>query len=552
MKDLQGVKRLLIYLRRRQRNLTFILFTAVIVSVLELLPARIVGKIVDFMPVAEMKVIVCTVAVFGVVYFLTSVLKVIYGNMVMDYTNGIIEDVRKDIFVSSINRTVRMSDADISGDIITRATSDVEQITRVIAGPLNGFLGKILNFLFALILLGCISIRLAAVTVFVSGVLYFLSKDISKKNKENGMEERTRIGAISGKLADVLRNIVLVKAYGTEKQEIEELNRESNNVFSCRKKLLLHMTKYWSLVELFNGIGFVLAFLITVNEISRGRCSVGQIVVIYSYLQMIFSSMISVSRYKTDIYNADAAMLRVFALIPEDNKNSENQPKDDPQTDRQNENSCQNDRDKKVEKIKVENLAVSYGDKRVIDGISFELEKGKLVALAGESGKGKSSIIHAMLGFADISSGKIFFDGEDVTEKPEERKRQIRIAFQNSYLFQKSMEENLQYGGQSDNWCEIFEHIGIVQIMEKAGADKVLDTTNKGLSGGEQRRLAIIRNVNKKVPCYIFDEPTSELDEFTKQQVIHGLLKLKQKAMVLAVTHDKELMQRADTLIEIR
>lgn len=552
MQDLQGVKRLLDYLRRRKRNLIFILFTAVIVSVLELLPARIVGKIVDFMPAAEMKVIVCTVAIFGVVYFLTSVLKVIYGNMVMDYTNGIIEDVRKDLFVSSINRTVRMSDADISGDIITRATSDVEQITRVIAGPLNGFLGKILNFLFALILLGCISIRLAAVTVFVSGVLYFLSKDISKKNKENGMEERTRIGAISGKLADVLRNIVLVKAYGTEKQEIEELNRESNNVFSCRKKLLLHMTKYWSLVELFNGIGFVLAFLITVNEISRGRCSVGQIVVIYSYLQMIFSSMISVSRYKTDIYNADAAMLRVFALIPEDNKNSENQPKDDPQTDRQNENSCQNDRDKKVEKIKVENLAVSYGDKRVIDGISFELEKGKLVALAGESGKGKSSIIHAMLGFADISSGKIFFDGEDVTEKPEERQRQIRIAFQNSYLFQKSMEENLQYGGQSDNWCEIFEHIGIAQIMEKVGADKVLDTTNKGLSGGEQRRLAIIRNVNKKVPCYIFDEPTSELDEFTKQQVIHGLLKLKQKAMVLAVTHDKELMQRADTLIEIR
>lgn len=552
MKDLQGIKRLRIYLQKKKRKLIFILFTAVIVSVLELLPARIVGKIVDLMPIAERKSIICVVVIFGVVYFSTSVIKVIYGNMVMDYTNSIIEDVRKDLFSSSINKTVTMSDADISGDIITRVTSDVEQITRVVAGPLNGFLGKILNFLFALILLGLISIRLAFVTILVSGVLYFLSKDISKKNKENGAEERTRIGVISRKLTDVLRNIILVKSYGTEKQEIKELNKESNNVFYCRKKLLLYMTKYWSFVEFFNGVGYVFAFLITVNEIFKGHCSIGQIVVIYSYLQMIFSSMISVSRYKTDIYNANAAMERVFALIPSDYKKFERQQNYQQQSYSQRENSYQKFIDKKVEKIEVENLAISYGDKMVIDGVSFELEKGKLVALTGESGKGKSSIIHAMLGLTDISSGKIFFDGEDVTAKPEERKRQIRIAFQNPYLFQKSIEENLKYGGQRDNWCKIFENIGVAQIIEKAGVDKILDTTNKSLSGGEQRRLAIVRNVNKKVPCYIFDEPTSELDTSTKQQVIEALLILKQKAMVLVVTHDKELMQSADTRIIIK
>lgn len=536
MKDLQGIKRLLPYLKRRIKKLLFILFMAVVVAVLDLLPAQIIGNIVDFLQVARMGKMISAVIFFGIVYLMTGVAKVVYGNMVTNYSNSIIEDVRKDLFSAVINRTVTVSDIDIDGDVITRATSDIEQITRIVAGPLNGFIGKILIFVFALVLLGKISIRLSLITILISAVLYFLSRDISVKNNENGREERTYIGSISRKMADVLSNRILIKSYGTEKQEAKELYEQSENVYNCRKRLLLYMTKYWSLVEVCNMAGFVFAFLITIDEILNGRCSIGQIVVIYSYLEMIFSSMISVSRYKTDIFNADAAMERVFSLI----------------SDIRNPVCQQNDLiNMEIKKIKVENIFLKYEDRVVVDGISFELTKGKLVALEGASGKGKSSIIHAMLGFTDISSGKIYFDELDVTGEPDSRRKFIRAAFQNPYLFQKSLEENLRYGGSEHNWCELFDNMGIDQIVEKKGDQRILDTTNKCLSGGEQRRINIYRSVNKKVPCYIFDEPTAELDACNQQKIIDALFKLKQHSMVLVATHDEELVRVADTVVSV-
>ncbi len=536
MKKLIGVKRLAVYLKKRKRWLIFILFMSVVVSVLDLIPAQIVGMLVDLLPTAEMRKVILTIIAFGLIYFLTSILKVVYGNTVMDYTNRIIEDVRTDLFASLINREIQMSDTDISGDAITRATSDVEQITRVVAGPLNGFLGKILNFVFALVLLGTISFRLVLITVVISALLYFLSKDISIKSKQNGDEERAEVGTISRKLADDLRNLPLIKEYMTEQQETDELEKESGNIFRIRKKLLLQMTSYWGFVEFCNGIGYILAFLLSVHEIYRGNCSVGQVVVIYSYLQMIFSSMVSVSRYKTDIYNADAAMTRVFALIPKSSQEISDHADISTES---------------VESITVNNLAVRYDGGTVISGMSFELKKGRLVVLAGESGKGKSSILHALVGLAEIAEGKILFDGKDVTEELGERRRQIRIAFQNAYLFQKTIDENLKYGGQKDNWCGLFMNIGIEQITKKAGADRILDSSNHSLSGGEQRRLSIYRTVNKKVSCYLFDEPTSELDADTGQQVIEALMLLKKEAMVLVVSHDERLINCADLLIEL-
>ena len=148
---------------------------------------------------------------------LSSILALVYGIIVMNFNNEIIEDVRKDVVRSVIHREIKVTDPDISGDVITRLTGDVEQITRVIAGPLNGFLRQTLVFAFSLAVLGTIDLKLIVVTVAVSTILYHLSKRVSNKNKEYGQREREQIGKISTVFSDILKNRILVKSYGTEK-----------------------------------------------------------------------------------------------------------------------------------------------------------------------------------------------------------------------------------------------------------------------------------------------------------------------------------------------
>ena len=156
MNRLKGIKRLLKYIKNR-KTIYLLFFMAIVVSILELVPPQLVGKLVDILPEGEMKKAVFYIAMFGLIYILSSVIKIVYGNLVMSFNYSIIEDVRNDLFLAILMKDYYITDKEMTGDVIARATGDVEQITRVIAGPLNGFIGRIMTFVFSLILLGCIN-----------------------------------------------------------------------------------------------------------------------------------------------------------------------------------------------------------------------------------------------------------------------------------------------------------------------------------------------------------------------------------------------------------
>lgn len=533
MKNLLGIQRLRAYIAKKRGRLICILIIAIISSVLALLPAQVVAQIVDLLPTAPLHRIVHWVLLFGGIYVLSSVLSLIYGNLVMNFSNGIIEDVRKDLFRSVIFHEVKITDPDISGDVITRSTADVEQITRVIAGPLNGFLGKILVFLFSLVVLGTIDIKLIFVTLVVSGMLYFLSKRVSEKNKEYGKKERGQIGKISLAFSDILKNRFLVKSYCTEDLEIKRLKELSDGVLNCRKSAMGYMTRFWSGVEVCNCIGYVVAFLACIYEVKAGHCSVGQVVVVYSYLQSVFSTMINVSRYRTDIFNADAALGRVFSLVTKEEPSSEED----------------NFVNASINKVTLSDLSVKYGDKSIINGLNMEMKPGAITVLSAESGKGKSTLIQTLAGFTEISAGHIFFDQIDVTNRVCLRRKMMRVCYQVPFLQQKTIKENISYGGdETSNGC--FDSL-IQEIITQKENGEVLNASNNCLSGGEARRVSLARTVNRHVPIYLFDEPTAELDEENRKKVIDGIRQLSKNSIVLVATHDSDMIHAADVVIQM-
>lgn len=534
MKSLSGVLRLKDYVVKRKKRLFYIVLLAFSCSILELCPAQIVARIVDILPEAQLFRAFEWVLLFGGTYVLSSILALVYGIVVMNFNNEIIENVRKDVVRSVIHREIKVTDPDISGDVITRLTGDVEQITRVIAGPLNGFLRQILVFVFSLAVLGTIDLKLIVVTVAVSMILYHLSKRVSNKNKEYGQREREQIGKISTVFSDILKNLILVKSYGTEKIEVERLEDLSDKVLNCRKSQMGYMTRYWSGVEMCNCTGYVAAFLACIYEVKAGHCSIGQVVVVYSYLQCVFSTMVNISRYRTDIFNADAALTRVFSLVGKENIHFE-------KVEEGNE---------RIEKVVVSDLTVSYGNKRIVENLNMEMRNGTVTALVAESGKGKSTVIQTFAGFTDITGGKIFFDHRDVTNQVSLRRKMIRICYQLPYLQQKTIAENLDYGKDEKEENKCFESI-VSEIVNKKGIEEILDISNNGLSGGEARRIALARTVNRLVPFYLFDEPTAELDEENRKKVIKAIRQLSQDSIVLIATHDNDMIREADQIIRL-
>lgn len=549
MKKLGGVKKLFFYVRRKKFVLFGLCILSIIAALFQLLPVQVLGLLVDtlnseklgviekiiqiFIGDSPVKIILC----FGIIYISSKILSNVYGFLVSQFNNDITENVRKDIFKSTVLRENVAEEKDISGDIVTRSVGDVEAITRVIAGPLNGFLQNILMCIISLVFLGMWNIKAVIVTVFFSALIYILSAKISERNKELGVEERNIVQKISLKFTDVLNNIFLIKSYQTENTEIDNLCEESISIFKCRTRLAKCMASYWIKVSLCNVFGIILVLLIILQEIQRGNCSVGEIIVAYTYLETIFSGMISVSRYKTDIFNSNASLERVFELI-------------DHQSDNRPENISENFN--VINEFKLSHLSIGYDQKTVVSDINISLKKGEFLAITGSSGSGKSTILNGILGFARIMDGKIYLNEKDVTEDFNILRSCIRVCFQNSYLFSNSLAYNLEYDASGKPDMHLFDKIGIAQIIKVKGLDYTLESKTQSLSGGEKRRIALARTLNKNVPIYFFDEPTAELDKENRRFVINTLQSLRGKAIIIVVTHDEDLMDIADKIYNVK
>ncbi len=171
--------------------------------------------------------------------------------------------------------------------------------------------------------------------------------------------------------------------------------------------------------------------------------------------------------------------------------------------------------------------------------------------LAGESGSGKSTILNALLGNQPTMGGRILVDHADVTGQLDRLRSSVSVAFQASYLFDRSIADNVAYASDAPDGQRIEDALrasGLDGLVRERGADFTVGSKGKFLSGGEQRRVALSRALYKNAPLYLLDEPTSELDPETSRVVIEQILRLKQSATIIAASHDATLIEKGPML----
>lgn len=550
MKKLSGVSGLLSYIKKRIVTFTLLLLLSLMVSLISLLPVQLIGFLVDLLgntPITGIEKLFINIignqptyviVAFGVVYIGEAILSQCYGYSVSKFTYKIVEDVRCDLFGWIVRGSDGLLEKNISGDIITRCVNDAEEIRRVLAGPMNGLLTSVLKLIFSLVILALWNLKIAAISIIIVLILYNLSIWISKINKEIAMEERSIIGSMSNMLSDILENIPLIKSYCSEDAEIEKLKSNSSDIFGCRKRNLKYMNVYWTLIYGINTIGLILTFLLLYFEIKNGRCSAGDVIVAYTYLTSMYNSMISISRYATDIFKADASLSKIFVLMKKESDYD----------------IIEDRAERKPTGVRLKDVSISYGDRQIMKNVNLVVEPGQMLAIVGKSGVGKSTIINALSGFLKIDDGTIYVGDYAFHNKVSRMPEIMRVCFQKPYLFRRTLKENMLYGGDNDNayFDDCCKLLDIDDILKARGEDYRLDSVNQNLSGGEQRRLAFCRTVNKKVPLYLFDEPTAELDQKSQENVISALRSIKGKATIIVVTHDEKISDLADCVYQMK
>lgn len=428
------------------------------------------------------------------------------------------------------------------GEITSRLTNDVGSIRTALTDSLPQLLTITFSFIGSITLMMILNWRLTAVifaTVpFVTiATRYFGQKiRVLSKSIQDDLADSTAVAE------DALGAVRLVKAFVREDYEVSRYNRAVEKLFKTARRKVVLTQLFWSGVGILFMGTLVIIFWYGGKEVLADRLTAGDLVAFIVYALNISRSISQTSRLYTAVNTAAGASERIFELLNE-------VPEIDDKADALDLEKVKGD-------IEFQNVFFEYAeDAKILNGISFNAEAGKTVALVGPSGAGKTTLMNLIPRFYDIQQGSILLDGTSISKlKIKSLRNHISIVPQDVHLFGVSIKENIKYGKLDATEEEVIQaakdanaHEFISELPE--GYNSYVGEKGVKLSGGQKQRLAIARALLKNPEILLLDEATSSLDSESEFQVQEALYRLMKGRTTFVIAHRLSTIQHADKIL---
>jgi ATP-binding cassette, subfamily B, bacterial len=468
-----------------------------------------------------------------------------------------------------------------TGELIQRATSDVDAVRRFYADQALG-IGRILSlFVVNFTMLMSMNRRLAwtsvAVMPFIVGISYFFFGRVSKAYKAFQKQE----AKLSTVLQENLTGVRVVRAFARQSYEIDKFESENFEKYQRGRRLTAMHALYWPLSDVMCAAQTILAIAVGATMALRGEITIGTYMAAMGMVMWIIWPMRNMGRLIVNVSTGLVSYQRVAEMIREDREDVESGsvPKDtairgavefedvtfayQPQVVLKETKPRSKGRKSKTDRAQTAGSAeddvsadAPAEPVEVLHGITFRCDPGQSVALLGSTGSGKTSIINLLLRFYDHQSGSITLDGIPLGEYPRAMLRSnIGIVEQEPFLFSRSIRENIAYGSQQEVSREEVEeaakaaaiHDIIVAFPE--GYNTVVGEKGVTLSGGQRQRVAIARALLKDPRILVLDDATSSVDTETEEQIQGALGRLMASRTTFLVAHRIQTVMSADLIL---
>ena len=429
-----------------------------------------------------------------------------------------------------------------TGDLMTRLTSDAGNIADGIISTIPGIFLLVIELVMVFFTLFQYSRLLAVLALLVAPVAAFTSWLLGRKLKVLQGKVQESEAAYRSFLQESLANLLIVKAFANEEYSVDRLTRLREERFKWvfrRTKMSLFSSTTMSISF---QIGYIAAFSYGVFQIANGSITYGTMSVFLALVNRVQAPVLQLAQQIPRIVMILTSAGRVMELqdIPVEEKQPEQI---------------------KPEGIgvRVDGLSFGYTAETVLEDTALEIRPGEFVAIIGESGIGKTTLIRLMMSFMSNYRGNItYFNQAGEQEKANAGSREF-IAYvpQGNTLFSGTIRENIRMGNLEASEEEIFQALRMAAaydfVMElPEGLDTIIGERGHGLSEGQAQRIAIARAFVRRAPFLILDEATSALDEKTELSVLQGLQELQPKPTCLIITHRRSILTYCDREIRIQ
>ncbi len=430
------------------------------------------------------------------------------------------------------------------GKLITRLTNDVTQVQEAVLILLRVMVRTPLLLLGSIVMAILTSPRLALLFVILIPVIMAGLSWIFKRLYPIFGQVQHWLDTLNTVMQENLAGVRVVKAFARSNYEVERFRRTNESLVDHNTRALQTVALAMPLMMVTLNIGIVGALWVGGVQVNRGGMQVGQVIAFINYLTQALMSLMMVSMLVARISRAEASAERILEVL-ESKPEIENKPDALKQFDPQG-------------WVTFENVSFRYNgtdDDAALKQLNFVAKPGQKVALLGATGSGKSSLIHLIPRFYDVTAGRVLIDGIDVREIDEAvLRRKIGIALQESVLFSGTIRGNIRYGRPEASEAEVIAAAKMAQAHDfingfPDGYDAVVGQRGVNLSGGQKQRLAIARALLTQPDILVLDDSTSAVDVETEARIEAALAGQRQRRTTFVVAQRISTVLTADKIL---
>lgn len=544
------IGRLLKYIGKNKYLLISMMVIVLISSALTLLAPTIQGEAIDAITITEEKLSVdfkrltLLLITLLIVYLTSSILTYVQMRISIKLSQSTVRTMRADLFAKLEHLPIKYFDSHKHGDIMSRMTNDVENISNTVSTSISSLFSGALTVVGCLVVMIIRSPLLTLVSLVTIPLTVLVSTKLSKFMRKLFVKQQTLLGTLNGHIEENVTGYKTLSAFSREQECNKEFANISNELKSCGVKANAIGGVMGPIMNVIGNLNFLLIAAFGGYLAFNGIITVGIIQAFLSYSKQVTRPINELAHQYAAILTAIAGADRVFAVM-------DNPPESD-------EGTTELDIDNLRGDLSFKDVIFSYKEgEPVLKGFNLEVKGGQKIAIVGATGAGKTTVVNLLTRFYDIDSGSISLDGVNINDIPKDQLRKcISIVLQDTILFSGTIAENIRYGRLDASDEDIARAAGISNsdvFIEKLpdGYNSILSESGGNLSQGQRQLLSIARAALADPKILILDEATSSVDTRTEMHIQNAMIELMKGRTSLIIAHRLSTIRDADKIIVI-
>lgn len=530
------------------KTIVLAMFLTVISSFIVISIPYFVGRTFNYFNVdtrtVNIRMLLILLIIISVLHLSNFIISSVNGVIMLKVSQKLVHVLRTEFFKKMQHLPLEFYDMRSHGDTMSRITNDVDNISSTIAQTTTQLISSILTLIGSFVVMINLNIPLTLVVLLCIPLVVLLTKTIASKSRDYFLAQQQSLGSLNGLVEENILGLKMVKAFGKQKDILENFKEINEKLYKSSNKAQIWSGYMMPLMNVINNFIFaVVAIVGGVLSVEYGL-AVGTVVSFLSYSKQFSQPLNSIAGMFNTIQSALAGAERVFEILDTVEEKEDihgaielKSPKGD---------------------VEFKNVCFSY-DKcdPILKNVNFKVKAGEVVALVGETGAGKTTIVNLLTRFYDKDSGSILIDNEDIMNlKRDSLRKYFSVVLQDTCLFTGTIMDNIRYSqnNASDedviNAAKISHAHDFISKLPK-GYYTMVSGAVDNLSQGQRQLIAIARAVLCDSPILILDEATSSVDTKTEKDIQNALVKLMKNRTSFLIAHRLSTIRDADNIMVI-